>query len=81
MSASGIEAAEVLPVRSSTLSVLSMGRPSRSHAASTMRMLAWCGTTWSMSAALTPAASSARCEVSTLARTARRNTSRPSIVM
>ena len=40
----------------STVDALSIGTPSRWHAASMMRMLAWWGTTRAMSSAVTPAA-------------------------
>ena len=60
-SAKGIEAAEVFPVLCSTVAVRSIGMASRWHADSMMRMLAWWGTTRSISDALRPAFASERC--------------------
>ena len=47
--ASGIDADDVLPVRSSTTAARSMRMPRRSQAAAMMRVLAWCGTIRAMS--------------------------------
>src|SRR5690606_37602436 len=77
--ASGIEAEEVLPVRSSTVTAFSVGMPSLSQAESMMRMFAWWGMTTAMSSAVMPARSSAARPEATITRTARRNTSRPSM--
>ena len=72
-----MEAADVLPVRSSTMAALSMGMPSRLRAASMIRMLAWWGTTRPMSSMVTPARSMALVAAASRASTARRKTSLP----
>ncbi len=71
----------MLPVRSSTLAVRSALMPNRLAAASMMRMLAWCGTSSATSSMDTPAWLRHASADSTMARTARRNSSRPSISM
>ena len=75
--ARGIEAAEVLPVRCSTMAARSMVRPSRLKEASMMRTLAWWGTTRAMSSEVTAACSMAFRAALSMARTALRKTSWP----
>ena len=77
----GIDAAEVLPVRSSTLAVRSASMPSLAQADMMIRALAWWGTNRAMSSAVTLARAMARSADSTMIRTARRKTSGPSISM
>ena len=74
-----MEADDVLPVVWSTVAAFSIGMPRRWQAASMIRMLAWWGTTSARSSAVTPALAMAFSPESTMMRTARRNTSRPSI--
>src|SRR5262245_10206110 len=78
-SASGIEAAEVLPWRSSVSTTCSGLSPSFLATPSMMRLLAWCGTNQSMSSAAKPDCASAPSTASEMAPTAARNTSRPSM--
>ena len=71
----------MLPAYWTTSAALSSGTPSRSHAAWMMRMFAWCGTTIESWSAVIPAAAIDFWAESTMMRTARRNTSLPSIWM
>ena len=75
--ASGMEAAEVLPVRWRTRAAFSRGIPSRLRAVSMIRMLAWWGTTRAMSSIDVPARSMAVVAAFSMASTALRNTSWP----
>src|SRR6478735_5200148 len=79
--ASGIDADDVFPVRCSTVAAFSIGTPSRLQAASMIRMLAWWGTIRARSSGVTPAWAIDFWALSTMIRTARRNTSLPSICM
>jgi hypothetical protein len=53
-SARGIDADDVLPVRSSTIAALDIGMPIFCAADSMMRTFAWCGTNRSMSSGWRP---------------------------
>jgi len=75
------EAAEVLPVWSRQIALRSASMPSLWLTASTMRMLAWWGMKSAMSSAVTSACFKTRWADSTVARTALRKTSRPSMYM
>src|ERR1700694_651823 len=80
-SAMAVDAAEVLPNRSTFTYTLSIGTPACFAVASMMRMFAWCGIRRSMSAAVRPARCSAWSHASAIERTAALKTSRPAILM
>ena len=69
-SASGIEAAEVLPCRSTVTTTFSGAMPSLCAEPSMIRLLAWCGTNQSMSSALLPVALKASSTTSVIIATA-----------
>src|SRR4029078_6408 len=77
--ASGTEAADVLAWRSTVTTTFSGGRPSFLAVASRIRAFAWCGTTQSTCAAVSPASSSTSFSTSARFTTACGNTSRPFI--
>lgn len=80
--ASGIEAAEVLPVvRMSRATVTCSGSLRVFTIESMIRTLAWCGMKTSRSSALIPAASSACWATFAISNTAQRNTAWPSWVI
>src|SRR3954447_12971049 len=78
-SASGIDAADVLPWRSTVSTTFCGAICSLCAEASMMRLLAWCGTNQSMSSAVMPEALNASTITSVIMPTACLNTSRPSI--
>src|SRR5436853_536281 len=78
-SASGIDAADVLPCLSTVMTTFSGAMPSFTADASMMRLLAWCGTNQSISAALYPVAMNESWITSVIIATACLNTSRPSM--
>src|SRR5436190_21812068 len=80
-SAMAIEAADVLPKRSTLTYTLSIGTPACFAVASMMRMFAWCGIRRSMSPAVSPARCSAWSHASAIDSTAALKTSRPAILM
>ena len=78
-SASGIEAAEVLPCRSTVTTTRSIGRSSFFAVPSMMRIFAWCGTSQSISEGFSPFFSIASVTTSDIRRTAWMKTFLPSI--
>ncbi len=80
--ASGMEAAEVLPVvATSRATVTCSGSPSVLTIESMIRMFAWCGMKTSRSSARTPARSSASWATFAISKTAQRKTAWPSWVI
>src|SRR5260221_703503 len=79
-SASGTEAAEVLPWWSTVTTSFSRGRPSLRAVASRMRMLAWCGISQSTSSSDIFAMATVSRADSSSTRTANLNTAWPSIL-
>src|SRR4051812_6483471 len=78
-SASGIDAAPVLPTSRIASTTRAGSRPRRSESESVMRALAWWGTTRSTSATSTPAAPSTSRQQRSIAATARWKTTWPSM--
>src|SRR3954447_26094033 len=77
-SASGTEAADVLPVSVMSSATTASGAPSRRATASMIRRLAWCGTNAARSAGAIPAAVQAARATSASDVVAQRNTAGPS---